>query len=140
MRTLALLPSLLCMSTTLTLLGCSGGSSADGNGSIVYCNVPRDAGAKCMAYVDPKSDTYRLSILAECSDGGGELVEACPDENLIGVCEQPQDIEAAWTLARVVRVHHYLQPGLATPEAIDTLENRCGGGGTWTPASRRDDD
>lgn len=135
MRRFARLPSLLCISATLTLLGCSDGSPADGN--IVYCNVPLDAGAKCMAYVDPKSDTYRLSILGECSDGGGELVEACPEENLAGICEQPQDVEAAWTLARVVRVHHYLQPDLATPEAVATLENRCGSG-TWTPAPPRD--
>ena len=133
------LPSLLCIAATLSLFGCSGGSGADGNGSIVYCNVPPEAGARCMAYVEPKSDTYRLSIHAECSDGGGELVEACPEENLVGICEQPQDTEAAWTLARVVRVHHYLTPDVATPEAIATIEKRCGGNATWTPAMQRDD-
>ena len=131
------LPSLLCIATLLALTGCSGGSK-DGGGSTVYCNVVADAGAKCMAYVDPKSDTYRPLIEAECNDGGGELVEACPDENLIGICEQPQDTEVAWTLARVVRVHHYLDPDLATPEAIATLEKRCRGDATWTPAPRRD--
>lgn len=133
------LPTLLCIAATLSLSGCSGGSSADGTGSTMYCNVPRDAGARCMAYIEPKSDTYRLSIHAECSDGGGELVEACPDENLIGVCEQPQNTEVAWTLARVVRVHHYLDPDLATPEAIATIEKRCGGDATWIPAAQRDD-
>jgi hypothetical protein len=139
MRRLAHLPSLFCISAALTLPGCSGGSSADGNGSIVYCNIPQDVGARCMAYVDPKSDAYRLSIQAECSDGGGEFVEACPEENLVGICEQPQDVEATWTLARVVRVHHYVQPDLATPEALATLENRCRGGGTWTPAPGAED-
>jgi hypothetical protein len=137
MRSIARLSSLLCIASAMTLLGCSGGSSAGGN--VVYCNVQRDAGSKCVAYVDPKSDEYLPSIHAECSDGGGELVEACPAENLIGVCEQPQDTDASWTLARVVRVNHYLAADLATPEAIATLEKRCGADGTWTRAPPPDD-
>lgn len=137
MRRIGRLPSLLCIASAVTLVGCSGGSTVDGN--VVYCNVQRDAGSKCMAYVDPKSDAYLLSIHAECSDGGGELVNVCPAENLIGICEQPQDTDASWTLARVVRVNHYLTPGLATPEAIATLAKRCGADGTWTRTPPPDD-
>lgn len=133
MRPLASAQAWLCVAATAALVGC-GGSPEGGDANVVSCKVEGDKSSQCMEYVDPKSDTYRLSILDTCKDGGGVLVETCPTEDLVGICEQPQDTEKAWTLSRVVRVHHYLHPDIATPDAIDAIADRCSDDNTWTPA------
>ncbi len=127
----------LCIAATAALAGC-GGTPSGGDTNVVYCKVARDKASQCMEYIDPKSDAYRLAILDTCNEDGGMVVESCPSADLVGICEQPQDTQQAWTLSRVIRVHHYLHPDIATPDAIQSLAERCGDGDTWTPADGGD--
>lgn len=108
------------------------GTSVDG---VPRCNAQQATGGMCVEHLDPISDTARLSILARCREAGGELVERCPVSHLVGVCERAEDTSKAWTLNRVSRVHHYLHPDVASPDAAQRLAARCAPPhGTWTPA------
>ncbi len=119
----------------LAAAGCSSEPTpAEANGPM-YCDRQMEVRSMCVEYIEPRSPLYRESIYAECREGGGKLVDECPTENLVGVCEQPQDERLAHTMARTLRVHHYLAPDVATDDEIEAIAGRCSGDNTWTDAA-----
>lgn len=129
-RTLA-----LAFTLATTAAACGGGTPAPPVDGRVTCDARADAGGMCMEQLDPLDDTRRLSLVGQCTENGGRLVDSCPTENLVGVCEIEKDTSQAWTLNARTRVHHYLHPDVATPDAIEGIAERCGGpSATWTPA------
>jgi hypothetical protein len=121
------------MAALVLLAGCSGSTPAVQNA--IRCDSQTAAGGMCAERIDPISDTARLSILAQCREVNGTIVDECPARNLIGVCEIAEDTSRAWTLNRTTRVHHYLHPDAATPEAIARIAEGCNSPrARWTPA------
>ena len=107
---------------------------AEANGPM-YCDRQMEVRSMCVEYLEPRSPLYRESIYAQCREGGGKLIDECPTENLVGVCEQPQDERLANAMARTLRVHHYLAPDVATDDGIEAIAGRCSGDNTWTDAA-----
>jgi hypothetical protein len=123
-----LLGGALCAATACGV----GQAPADGG---VRCDARRATGGMCIESLEPRNGTARLSLQVQCRDAGGKVVERCPTERLVGVCEQTLDMSKAWTLNRVSRVHHYLHPDVATPDALAGIADRCPPEvGGWTPA------
>lgn len=122
----------------LAAAGCSSEPTPAEANAPLYCDRQLEVRSMCAEYIEPRSPLYRESIYAECRDGGGKLVDECPTENLVGVCEQPQDERLASTMARTVRVHHYLEPDFATDTEIEAIAARCSGDNIWTDAADLD--
>jgi hypothetical protein len=115
--------------------GCSSEPTpAEANGPM-YCDTQTEVRRMCVEYLEPRSPLYRESIYAQCRENGGKLVDECPTENRVGVCEQPQNEALAHTMARTLRVHHYLDPSVATDDQIAIIADRCSGENTWTDAA-----
>lgn len=119
----------------LAAAGCSSEPTPAEANAPMHCDRQMEVRSMCAEYIEPRSPLYRESIYAECRDGGGKLVDECPTENLVGVCEQPQDERLANTMARTVRVYHYLEPDVATDDEIEAIAERCSGDNTWTDAA-----
>lgn len=100
------------------------------------CDATRASVSMCVEHVGPRSQTHRLSILAQCREVDGVLVDRCPTEHLVGVCEQQQDLSRPTALSALVRVHHYLHPDVATPAAEAATAARCQGPGRRWVAPR----
>jgi hypothetical protein len=115
--------------------GCSSEPTPAEANAPMHCDRQLERRSMCAEYIEPRSPLYRESIFAQCREGGGKLVDECPTENLVGVCEQPQDERRANTMARTVRVYHYLEPDLATDDEIAAIADRCSGDNTWTDAA-----
>lgn len=115
--------------------GCSSEPTpAEANGPM-YCDTQTEVRRMCVEYLEPRSPLYRESIYAQCRENGGKLVDECPTENRVGVCEQPQDESLAHTMASTLRVHHYLAPDFATDDEIEAIAGRCSGDNVWTDAA-----
>ena len=113
------------------LAGC-GGPPPDPN--LMSCKVTEGSHAECMEYVRPRSDLSRSSIFAQCRDGGGVIVDACPTENLIGTCERATDPRQPTSLSERVRMKTYFEPGGVNPPDAGRLRKQCdAGAGIWTP-------
>lgn len=119
----------------LAAAGCSSEPTPAEANAPLYCDRQLELRSMCVEYLEPRSPLYRESIYAECREGGGKLVDECPTENLVGVCEQPQDERLANTMARTLRVHHYLAPDFATDDEIGAIAGRCSGDNVWTDAA-----
>jgi hypothetical protein len=128
-------PTPLLSLLVLGLVACAKAPTPAEQNAPMHCLSSGDARSQCMQYVEPLSDLRRESIFAQCREAGGMLVDACPEENLVGICEQPQNLDQAWTLARAVRTHFYLHPDVADDAAIETLAERCGEDNDWTYAN-----
>lgn len=101
----------------------------------VTCDARTDAGGMCMVSLEPLSDTRRLSLVSRCRENGGRVVDSCPTDGLVGVCQIEENTAQAWTLNARTRVHHYLHADVRTPEAVEALAGRCSGpSASWTPA------
>lgn len=119
----------------LAAAGCSSDPTPAETNGPMSCDRQMEVRSMCVEYLEPRSPLYRESIFAECREGGGKLVDECPTENLVGICEQPQDERLANTMARTLRVHHYLAPDVATDDEIGAIAERCSGDNTWTDAA-----
>ena len=118
------------LGVAVTLL-CGCGKPADPQ--VVSCKVPNGSHAMCMEYVRPRSDLLRSSILAECRDGGGLIVDACPVEGLVGTCERATDPSKPTSLSERVRMKTYFQNGGVNPPDVARLKEHClKGAGEWT--------
>lgn len=132
------------LAIALTLVGaaCSGAASGGATttrASQVTCDARQDTGGMCMTYFDPLDDTRRLSIISQCREAGGRLVDQCPATDLVGTCDVQEDTARAWSLNKRTQVHHYLHADVRTPAAIAGIANRCSGSTrTWTPAAAHD--
>jgi hypothetical protein len=115
--------------------GCSSEPTPAEANAPMHCDTQTEVRRMCIEYIEPRSPLYRESIYAQCRENGGKLVDECPTENLVGVCEQPQDEDLARTMASTLRVHHYLDPKVATDDQIAIIADRCTGENTWTDAA-----
>jgi hypothetical protein len=115
--------------------GCSSEPTPAEANAPMHCDTQTEVRWMCIEYIEPRSPLYRESIYAQCRESGGKLVDQCATENLVGVCEQPQDEELAQTMASTVRVHHYLEPKVATDDQIAIIADRCTGENVWTDAA-----
>jgi hypothetical protein len=102
----------------------------------VTCDARSDASGMCIVSLEPLSDTRRLSLISRCRESGGRVVDSCPTDGLVGVCQIEENTAQAWTLNARTRVHHYLHADLRTPAAVEALAGRCSGpSASWTPAA-----
>lgn len=106
---------------------CSGPAASDqAKADPVSCRVQQGSHAECMEYVHPRSDLARTSIWGQCRDGGGVIVDACPQENLVGSCERRPDPRQPTTLSERVRLKYYFEPGGVNPPSLERLRRNCG--------------
>jgi hypothetical protein len=119
------------MFAAAVMSGC-GGAPADKN--VMSCKVTEGSHAMCLEYVHPRLEELRVAILAQCRDGGGVIVDACPTENLLGTCERTTDPRNPTTLSEKVRMKTYFQPGGLNPPNAERLHKQCDtGAGIWSP-------
>lgn len=125
----------LVLSSSGAACGDTAAPSAAGDLAPVTCHVEHAVRSTCMVQLAPVDATRRLSLLAQCREEGGQVVEVCPTRDLIGVCEMQQNTARAWTLNAVTQVHHYMHPDAWTAEAAEAVAARCTGPtAQWTPA------
>lgn len=101
----------------------AGCGSDDSSGNIVACDLLQFN--QCFEWInlsDPLVDSLRSTCI---NDDGGVIIDSCPTENLIGICEKLDDPEGSPDLLN----HFYSDPSLA-----DEKEQACiGSGGVWVP-------
>ena len=115
----------------LALSGCtSGDSNNDKANNVVACRL--DAFNQCFEWVNLPGSLVD-SLQSTCvNDDNGILVDACPTENMIGICEEVGDPVIPDLLN-----FFYLSPTATDPVAYASLkEQACiDAGGNWTPVN-----
>jgi hypothetical protein len=111
---------------TGSLFSCGDDSSDDHE--TVACQL--DAFNQCVEWID-LSGAQVDSLRSTCvDDDGGEVVDACPTENMVGTCKEGGDGPEP-----DARNHFYLPPGQDPVTYAATKEQACtDAGGVWVPA------
>ena len=122
-------------SILLAVAGCSRTPTPAEANAPMHCQQQQDVRWMCVEYVEPRSGLARESIFAQCRENGGMLVDQCPGENRVGVCEQTLDDTQPTTFSTTQRVHHYLDPQFASDDEIAAIAGRCSGESVWTDAA-----
>jgi hypothetical protein len=106
-----------------TLSGCGD----EGGDATVACRL--DSFNQCLEWIN-LSDSQVDSLKATCTnDDGGEVIAACPTENIVGTCEdsggrEPDSLN-----------HFYLPTGQDPATYAASKQQACeSSGGVWNPA------
>lgn len=99
----------------------TGCGSDDGSNNIVACDLPVD---QCFEWIN-LTDQLVVSLSSTCvNDDSGVIIDSCPTENLIGICEEIGDPVTPDLLN-----YFYSDPSLAAIK-----EQACiNAGGVWVP-------
>jgi len=123
---------------TLIFMGCNGGGDSSGSGdgsgagtsNVVACNL-NDVD-QCFEWVN-LSNLMVNSLSSTCvNDDNGTIIDACPSENLIGICEEIDDSPQPDLLN-----YFYMDPLHADPDEFKLQkEQACiDAGGNWVPVN-----
>ena len=110
--------------------GCSNGDNSDTANNIVACKL--DDFNQCFEWIN-LSDVLVDSLSSTCvNDDNGIIVESCPTENVIGVCEQIDDP----ITPDLLNYFYSSQSGIDPIYYASLKEQGCiDAGGVWNPVN-----
>ena len=116
----------------LVLAGCGKPAS---NRDAVSCRFADAEAPRCVEFVQLKSPDMRLAASAQCRQNGGTFGDACPTEDLLGICETSNDVSKASVFSHRSRAFYYGKPGSFAALNIGRTKAACSEG-SWIDGKR----
>ena len=116
----------------LMLAGCGKPAS---NRDAVSCRFADAEAPRCVEFVQLKSPDMRLAASAQCRQNGGTFGDACPTEDLLGICETSNDVSKASVFSHRSRAFYYGKPGSFAALNIGRTKAACSEG-SWIDGKR----
>ena len=116
----------------LMLAGCGKPAS---NRDAVSCRFADAESPRCVEFVQLKSPDMRLAASAQCRQNGGTFGDACPTEDLLGICETSNDVSKASVFSHRSRAFYYGKPGSFAALNIGRTKAACSEG-SWIDGKR----